>query len=166
MPFCFDCAHPVGPAPMYACPRCGAEHWQNPVPCAGALVEQDGQVLLVRRAQEPWSGHWDIPGGYCEPGELPSTTAVREVLEETGYKVAIMGAPMGVWLQTQETPRNRTHHCLYYRARVVTLAEPCAVPNDEISEVGFFGSEEIPNRLAFPDHIPAVIRTWCQGEAS
>ena len=36
-------------------------------------------------------GMWLPPGGHIEPGELPDEAAVREVLEETGVKVALVG---------------------------------------------------------------------------
>jgi glucose-6-phosphate isomerase len=44
---------------------------------------------MVRRAQEPWKSRWDVPGGFCEPGEHPMRTAQREVFEETGLNVRV-----------------------------------------------------------------------------
>jgi 8-oxo-dGTP pyrophosphatase MutT (NUDIX family) len=35
---------------------------------------------------------WFLPGGAIERGESPEEAAVREALEETGYRVAIEGA--------------------------------------------------------------------------
>jgi 8-oxo-dGTP pyrophosphatase MutT (NUDIX family) len=49
---------------------------------AGALfVDAAGRVLLVRPTYKP---HWDIPGGYVEPGESPRAACVREIREELG----------------------------------------------------------------------------------
>jgi len=73
-----------GPPPV-TCPACGAEHWRNAKPCAGALVtDGDGRLLLLRRAIEPWLGWWDIPGGFCDAEEHPMECAAREAREETG----------------------------------------------------------------------------------
>lgn len=55
--------------PPTVCRNCGRAHFSNPKPCGEALAECAGNVLLVKRACEPWRGHWDIPGGFCDPGE-------------------------------------------------------------------------------------------------
>jgi NADH pyrophosphatase NudC (nudix superfamily) len=70
------------------CVACGHIHYHNPAPTAGALVVRNGELLLVRRAIEPYFGYWDIPGGFIESGEGPAETAVREVREETGLCAA------------------------------------------------------------------------------
>ncbi|MDO0928389.1 NUDIX domain-containing protein [Streptomyces sp. TG1A-8] len=41
-------------------------------------------VLLVERAQEPYAGHWALPGGFLLPHESAETAARRELAEETG----------------------------------------------------------------------------------
>jgi 8-oxo-dGTP pyrophosphatase MutT (NUDIX family) len=48
---------------------------------AGVVLDDDGQVLLGRRAD---NGAWSLPGGIIEPGEEPADAAVREIFEETG----------------------------------------------------------------------------------
>jgi 8-oxo-dGTP diphosphatase len=53
----------------------------------GAVVVQDGRVLLVRRGREPLKGHWTLPGGVLEVGESLTAGVAREVLEETGLEV-------------------------------------------------------------------------------
>jgi 8-oxo-dGTP diphosphatase len=53
----------------------------------GALIFQDGRLLLVERAKEPLQGYWSIPGGIVEAGEKLEEGIRREVLEETGLEV-------------------------------------------------------------------------------
>ena len=51
-----------------------------------AIIRDDvGSILLVRRAD---NGNWEPPGGHIEPGETTTTALTREVLEESGVRVA------------------------------------------------------------------------------
>lgn len=60
-------------------------------PCAGGIVlDEAGRLLLVRRARPPAAGSWSIPGGRCLAGEDAAAACVREVLEETGLRVAVL----------------------------------------------------------------------------
>jgi 8-oxo-dGTP diphosphatase len=53
----------------------------------GAVVVDEGRVLLVRRGHEPLKGQWSLPGGLLEIGESLTAGVAREVLEETGLIV-------------------------------------------------------------------------------
>jgi len=55
---------------------------------AAALVDDEGRVLLQRRApNRAMAGLWEFPGGKVEPGELPEAALVRELREELGIEV-------------------------------------------------------------------------------
>ncbi|MEV5211652.1 NUDIX hydrolase [Micromonospora sp. NPDC053740] len=59
----------------------------TPRVAAGALFfNNEGHVLLVRPS---YKNHWDIPGGYVEPGESPRAACVREIEEELGLTTAV-----------------------------------------------------------------------------
>lgn len=53
----------------------------------GAVIVDEGRVLLVRRGTEPMLGEWTLPGGLVEVGEPLLAGVVREVSEETGLTV-------------------------------------------------------------------------------
>ena len=58
-----------------------------PLVGVGAVIVNDGRVLLVQRGTEPALGRWSIPGGLIEVGEALTAAVVREVGEETGLEV-------------------------------------------------------------------------------
>jgi 8-oxo-dGTP diphosphatase len=56
------------------------------------LVWRGGRLAVGRRAGAgPLAGFDEFPGGKCRPGEDPQDAVVREVLEETGLAVRVVG---------------------------------------------------------------------------
>jgi 8-oxo-dGTP diphosphatase len=58
-----------------------------PLVGVGAIVVNNGRVLLVCRGREPLKGHWTLPGGVLELGESLVDGVKREIAEETGLEV-------------------------------------------------------------------------------
>lgn len=63
---------------------------EHPLTGVGAVVIQNGKILLVKRAFEPGAGKWSVPGGLVEVGEKLSEACAREAEEETGLKVKVL----------------------------------------------------------------------------
>jgi len=57
----------------------------------GAVVLDGERVLLARRGRAPSAGKWSIPGGLVHLGERLEEAAVREVQEESGLRVRLLG---------------------------------------------------------------------------
>jgi 8-oxo-dGTP diphosphatase len=96
--FCPHCASKlvIRPSPppdpdRRACPRCGFVHYGNPAPTVQAWIGRDGSFLALRRAEEPYRGMWNLPGGFVEAGEGGPEAIRREVREETGLEVETLG---------------------------------------------------------------------------
>lgn len=158
--YCPDCGARLDPVEGRAehlisqtCSTCGAVHFRNAKPCAGALVVRDGKVLLGRRAVDPCLGCWDIPGGFLNPWEHPADCAVREVREETGLEVRLERL-LDVVVDTYED-RNYTLN-LYWVAKVIAGTERAA---DDLSELRWFGPNDLPTEFAFP-HCARVLQAW------
>ena len=64
---------------------------KRPTVGLGVVVWKDEKVLLVRRGKAPRRNQWSIPGGSQEFGETVRNGAIREVKEETGVDIKLIG---------------------------------------------------------------------------
>ena len=62
---------------------------ERPIVGVGAVIVDEGKVVLIRRRYEPLKGHWSLPGGIVEIGEALEAALTREMLEETGLAVDV-----------------------------------------------------------------------------
>jgi 8-oxo-dGTP diphosphatase len=124
------------------CPQCEWIQFIDPKVAAAVLVEQEGSVLLVRRANEPFRGLWTLPAGFINGGEDPAEAAARECLEETGLNVRVT--------RVLDIISGREHtrgadFIIVYRAEVI---DGVLRPDDDVDAVEWFGRESLPP-LAF-----------------
>lgn len=131
----------------------------GPVVAAGAVVwrEQDGVplVLLIHREH-----HKDVslPKGKVDPGEAVPTTAVREIDEETGYRVHL-GAPLGVAEYVLPNGRDKVVH--YWSARVSNKEYERAGqfrPNDEVAALEWVTIDQARTRLTYARDVEILDR--------
>jgi 8-oxo-dGTP diphosphatase len=118
---------------------------------AGAVVvrkDNGGEVLLVHR---PKYDDWAWPKGKQEPGEHITTTAVREVLEETGVEIRLdRPLPRQVYLVTGGKPKI-VH---YWVGRVIGDSDVSSFQiNGEIDDVAWFGFDKARAMLTYADDI-------------
>lgn len=107
--------------------------------CVGAVVVDEGRLLMIRRGHGPAAGEWAIPGGRVEPGETVAEAVLRELTEETGID-GLCGDLIG-WVERVD----EEHHFVILDFAVTCLdpgepragsdaAEASWVPLDEVSE--------------------------------
>jgi 8-oxo-dGTP pyrophosphatase MutT (NUDIX family) len=127
------------------------------------FVVHRGRVLLHRHRK---LGTWLPPGGHIEEDELPDDAAVREVWEETGIRVELVGErrediadpvqlhrPAGV--QLENIGPGHQHIDLIYFAKPVGTAEI----RDEFADdqVGWYGTDDWDGM-----RVNAEVRGWCE----
>jgi ADP-ribose pyrophosphatase YjhB (NUDIX family) len=161
--FCPRCAAEVEvdrDAGVAECAACGFRAYASSEPTASALCfDEEGRVLLSRRAGAPYEGYWDLPGGFLEEGEHPLDAVRRELKEEAGVEIEPLEY-LGVWIDRySEDEAGPATLNLYWKARIVE-GEP--VPADDVAELRWFAPAAVPrDRLAFR-HLPEVLARWQQ----
>jgi 8-oxo-dGTP diphosphatase len=137
------------------CPSCGFVWYANSQPTSSAVVRDDeGRILLARRAIPPEEGKWDLPGGFLEEGEHPRAAVIRELREESGLEIEpleLVAVEVDVYGEDEDAPATLN---LYWTARVVSGR---AEPDDDVSELRWFLPGELPleDELAF--HVNARV---------
>lgn len=125
--------------------------YPRPAVTADCVVMTRGEsprVLLIKRGNEPFKGHWAIPGGFMEMGETTLDCALRELQEETNLEVEEV-TMIGVYDAIDRDPRHRTIS-LAYLALVEPEAMQHASAGDDAADHCWFPIDELPP-LAF-DH--------------
>ena len=88
------------------------------------IVDDQLQVLLVRRGQEPYKGDWALPGGFVRPDEDLDAAARRELEEETGVvDTHSYLEQLGTYGTPERDPRMRVVTVAYW-AILANLPEP------------------------------------------
>jgi 8-oxo-dGTP diphosphatase len=95
------------------------EYPQQPLIGVGAIIVEQGRVLLIKRGKAPLLGEWSIPGGMLEVGETLRQGAEREALEETGLQVRATEL-LGVFERIVPDEENRT---MYHYVLIDFLCE-------------------------------------------
>ncbi|WP_407166318.1 NUDIX hydrolase [Bradyrhizobium sp. ORS 111] len=111
----------------------------RPQLAVSAAIFRDGKVLLVRRARSPGKGFYSLPGGRVEFGESLHAALHREVDEETGLRVEIVG--LAGWREVLPTGPGAGHYLIMTFAARWAGQEP--VLNDEHDDFKWLRPEEI-----------------------
>ena len=78
-----------------------------PILCVDAIIRNDqGQVLLVKRTNEPLKGEWWVPGGRVYKGELLEGSIQRKIKEELGIDIQVKGVAGYYEDQFEKNPLN------------------------------------------------------------
>jgi len=126
--------------------------WPRPMVTVDAAVfrfcKRSINILLVRRANEPFRGKWALPGGFVGIDEALEAAALRELAEET--------AVTGLHLEQMRTygtpgrdPRGRQITVVFFG--IVSNARTRTKAGDDASQARWFDIEKLPDDLAF-DH--------------
>ena len=135
----------------YATPKLGVR---------GAVFDTAGRILMVREVVD--SNRWTLPGGWADVNQTPAESVVREVFEESGYRVRATKLA-AVWDRARQAhPPTAFSVARMFFICALEGGEPAA--SLETSEVGWFAETEIPADLSVrrtqPHHIQRMFAHW------
>jgi len=116
---------------------------ERPIVGVGVVVWRGDQFLLVRRGKPPRQGQWSLPGGAQEIGEAVFDAARREILEETGLAIEVLGLIDVIdSIRRDDDGRVEYHYTL---VDVFALsADGEAVAGHDADEAAWFDLDELP----------------------
>ncbi len=110
----------------------------------GIIFSEDGkEILLIKRRDVPV---WVLPGGGIDANETPEKAVLREMKEETGYKVTISRKV------AEYTPLNKLARFTHLFECIIADGKP--ILTSETQGVGFFSLNKLPpTPPPYPDWI-------------
>ena len=111
----------------------------HPQLAVSAVIFRDDQILLVRRARSPGKGFYSLPGGRVEFGESLHAALHREVDEETGLKIEIIG--LAGWREVLPGATGGGHYLIISFASRWIAGEP--VLSDEHDDFKWLAPDDL-----------------------
>lgn len=109
-----------------------------------AIIVRNGKILMQRRndLRPDFHGKWEFPGGGMEYGEEIRGNLLREVREETGYRVKIVRLLQFIGVDQQKTlAYSYQVYLLPYVCRIVGGKEQLS--DDEVLEIRWFKPDDV-----------------------
>lgn len=124
--------------------------------CASVFVIEPSTKKLLLVFHKKFH-KWVQPGGHIEENETPEETALREVYEETGLKIQLLGdrfpreddfiRPLGI--QKNRNLLGDMHIDIIYAA--IPVSEEVILNKEESMGIGWFSREQLEALDVFPD---------------
>jgi len=127
---------------VLGCKKCGFVFYFAPASGADiVLANEQGEILLAKRAFAPKKGYWDLPGGFIEFGESAEDAITREIKEELGINLSGFSY-LGSY-PDRYYYKGINYHTLAFEF-YGTIKTQQLHPADDVSEIKFFTWDNLP----------------------
>lgn len=131
--------------------------------CSAVIFDDSRQrVLLMKRADNDF---WCLPSGGMDPGESVTETVIREVEEETGLIVNVVGL-VGIY----SSPDVLVRYADGNRFQIVSLCFAAEIIDGELRttseavSVGYFTEEEAAAMEIMANHVERLCDAFSHGD--
>jgi len=124
------------------CESCGFIFWNKSKPVVSVILHNDGKVLMIQRATEPFKNYWVLPGGFTSYLEDAETAIRREAFEEVGVEIKLQKI-IGTYLIDND-PRG-IHLDIIFAG---TTKDEITLHNEDL-QWKYFSPEELPDKIAY-----------------
>jgi 8-oxo-dGTP pyrophosphatase MutT (NUDIX family) len=128
-----------------------------------AELRPDAPVALVAHRSVRGTLQWTLPKGAQEDGETVEQTALREVREETGLEVELVGRLDTIDYWFVWAPERTRYHKFVHHFLMRAIGGDFAEHDHEMEEAAWFEPAEARRQMSFAnerrllDHIPDVL---------
>jgi len=126
--------------------------FKNPKATVTAVISRGKEILMAKRTEEPFKGHWDLIGGYMNERETPEEALRREIKEELG--IGCKSIKFLDFFPGYASWRGIEYPVLSL-AFLVDLDGKKIKTNQEISELKWFSLDSLP-KVAFDSNVKIV----------
>ncbi len=125
---------------------------QKIIVVVAALIKKGDKVLMTLRDEKrnpKAHSMWELPGGKIDFGELPEEALVREIQEETGYRIKVLDTNPVLHTHIWEYP-DFLQHTLLLGFRCKAVGKPRPMKDRRIKEVAWKKIADIDYSRALP----------------
>ena len=116
------------------------------------IREGELALLMIRRKNPPFKGHWALPGGFVDENESLEHAAARELREETGVRQTAL-AQLGAFGDPGRDPRGHTVSVAFY---AVVPSPKRAVAADDAAEARWVAISDLARSDVAFDHTKII----------
>jgi len=134
-----------------------------------AILRQDDQIIIVQdHTADDHRPYWALPGGMVEAGELVTEALVREVQEEAGVQISVIGQLVA--LSQIDHPADACQTLVFFFEIAHWQGTlQCQDPDSKVSSVELVALPGAINRLQRNGGWPGIqepLLAYLQGEVS
>ena len=135
-----------------------------------AELRPDAAIALVARRSARGTLQWTLPKGQQEAGETVPETAVREVREETGLEVELIGPLDTIDYWFVWAPEQTRYHKFVHYYLMLSTGGDLTDHDDEVEEARWFSPAAAVATISFANErrllalVPDALATYATGK--